>query len=731
MLSPTSATPTRSTADLGDIVTNQPPHEAVVENDSTASHSGCPDLMTLRVSPPKRFLGLKHLLSKPRTVTPSPVQTPRASTLRPSTNLTKPVIPHKHICSPSSRATQFPGRVSQPQLPLRNPGPYQVPPLWNPAYYVPGIPFQQLPTPSQPPPHPKPRAAPPPRPLAASPLPTPNPLQLQPTQRNPAHSQRSSPLPEKTTWVSTEQTKQLVLVGCTYLQPAPSPASIADLSRIISTAHALPHPSKLLLGVYNLPEISCSSTIGPAPYTALLAQLGVEGWSQIVRSPTRGLHTLDLIFSNDGHLATAAVGPSFPGSDTCVVSTNVVSYGQAAPLSPSMFHLLSPDILRAFSSTLASPDSGALLQQVESSDIIIVADDLNAQLHAVLRFFYIFAARLSSMSDCSCQREDQIESPWANSDCNVVVTGASRGFGRALCLKLTEALSKEPGAARSINMLLMARDLEALNRTKEQVVMSKAPKSPTTINVLISRPGLDMVNISEQAARAALQPLFDLNPVDQLEKVAQWNLLVHNAATIGSTVIRADERTSVASLEDYYRANLLAPMIITSLFLNYFAPFGSVHPPVIVLNVSSLFAMQPCSLMSDYCVGKAARHMYLKSLSTDRPTVAVFNYCPGPLDTDMFNEMLVGHADPERRAWAENLKKSGGLLMPEESARVCMSWLRRCHYNFSRDGDGVKLRPESIVCPIHQKQYMDVWTGTNLDYYDALAIEQALIKQPA
>ncbi|TGZ64985.1 hypothetical protein CRM22_006084 [Opisthorchis felineus] len=343
----------------------------------------------------------------------------------------------------------------------------------------------------------------------------------------------------------------------------------------------------------------------------------------------------------------------------------------------------------------------------------------------------IFAAQLSSMSDCSCQREDQIKSPWANSDCNVVVTGASRGFGRAFCLKLTEALTKEPGAARSINMLLMARDLEALNQTKDQVFMSKAPNSPTKVNVLISRPGLDMVNISEPAARAALQPLFDLNPIDQLEKETQWNLLVHNAATIGGVVLRADERTSVESLEKYYRANLIAPMIITGVFLSHFAPFGSVHPPLIVVNVSSLAAVETFPLMSDYCVGKAARHMYLKTLSTDRPTVAVYNYSPGPLDTDMFNEMLVGHADPNRRAWAENLKKNGDLLMPEESARVCVSWLRRCHYNCSCDGDGMKLRPESLVCPIHQKQYMDIWTGTHLDYYDALAIEQALNKQLA
>ncbi|GAA49555.1 pol-related protein [Clonorchis sinensis] len=91
-------------------------------------------------------------------------------------------------------------------------------------------------------------------------------------------------IPE-TTWISAERTKRPVLVGCIYLPPAPSPDSIADLSRIISTAHALPHTSKFLLGDFNLPDISWSPTIGPIRYAALLAQLSVEGWSQLALYP--------------------------------------------------------------------------------------------------------------------------------------------------------------------------------------------------------------------------------------------------------------------------------------------------------------------------------------------------------------------------------------------------------------------------------------------------------------
>ncbi|GAA48507.1 hypothetical protein CLF_101692 [Clonorchis sinensis] len=103
-------------------------------------------------------------------------------------------------------------------------------------------------------------------------------------------------------WIPIEQTKPPVLVGFTYLPAPPSPASIAGLSRIISTAHTLPHSSKFVLGDFNLSDISWFPTFGPTRYDSLLAQLSVDGWSQILRSRTRGLQTFNLIFSNERSL---------------------------------------------------------------------------------------------------------------------------------------------------------------------------------------------------------------------------------------------------------------------------------------------------------------------------------------------------------------------------------------------------------------------------------------------
>ncbi|GAA53857.1 hypothetical protein CLF_111321 [Clonorchis sinensis] len=531
-----TTTPTRSTADLRDTVTNQPTHEAVVEDDSTGSFFRHPDLMTLRVSPPNRFLGLKHLLSKPRTVTPSPAPTPRAPALRPSsTNLTTPVIPHKRICSPSNRATQFPDGIFKPQLPLPNPSPYQVPPLWQPApvwlpvpsatydsmlkalqdrsirplsasvllshslflkhFTCPSIPRDlnnavsiQLPhtvppsdnvdyiitndCPTQPvtlcpwssaactatqmpSPYPS-RYVPASYSHASLPGPTSPTNSRAPDSRvsTPVHSDLSglanfllailatspdpacnisvfiintrSLLPElhytqaistiacptficiTETWISPSTLYAFIslpgyaifrsdrshcrgggcliharteikvctiddplladtpdpvwlsacranppfILGCLYIPPPHSTTSINCLSTLLPHTQALPHPNKPIVEDVNLSEIARSQQNSPLRLSLMLSQLDVEGWSQLVRHPTRGAHTLDIALVNGYLCPIAAVGPKFPDDDHCIVTCSWTSTQPNPTLPPLTSFVLSPGILEAFAISL-------------------------------------------------------------------------------------------------------------------------------------------------------------------------------------------------------------------------------------------------------------------------------------------------------------------------------------------------------------------------------------------
>ncbi|VDP77356.1 unnamed protein product [Echinostoma caproni] len=214
---------------------------------------------------------------------------------------------------------------------------------------------------------------------------------------------------------------------------------------------------------------------------------------------------------------------------------------------------------------------------------------------------------------------------------------------------------------------------------------------------------------------AALQPLFDSAKGDE----KQWNLLVHNAGSLGCLTSRADERISLAQLDAYYRTNVTTVMVLTSLFLQHFAPYGVQHAPTMVVNVSSLAAAQPFPYMSDYCTGKAARNMYMECLAVDRPSVAVFNYSPGPLDTDMYTQLILEHGDEKIKAQHAESKRSGQLIDPDESARVCVSWIARFHIDTERGNV-----PKALVCSVHHSGWSNVWRGPRLDYYDAVAMER-------
>ncbi|GAA57677.1 hypothetical protein CLF_113065 [Clonorchis sinensis] len=192
-------------------------------------------------------------------------------------------------------------------------------------------------------------------------------------------------------WISIEQTKRPVLVGCIYLPPTPSPASITELSRIISAAHSLPPSPKFVLGDFNLPDISWSPTSGPTRYASLLAQLSVESRSQTVRRPTRGLHTFDLMFSDEGQLAMAAVGQRFPSSDYCVVSrdafrSQVTQVGdkQSSPL-PIISGIIRGNMLGPIIFLLDINDVFHAVSQVQFDRL----DDANSAVSPDVMFWFL------------------------------------------------------------------------------------------------------------------------------------------------------------------------------------------------------------------------------------------------------------------------------------------------------------------------------------------------------
>ena len=153
-------------------------------------------------------------------------------------------------------------------------------------------------------------------------------------------------------WLTSTQRSPTVLIGCLYNPPPSSPSSINHISHILTYAASLHYDLKIIVGDFNWPDLYWESLHlcrAPQRFAPLMAQLGVEGWSQIVSKPTRGPQVLDLIFVNGPYQAKASVGPLFPDSDHNVVVANLdvdVSIDRL-PLSPlcHTYYFLSPDIM--------------------------------------------------------------------------------------------------------------------------------------------------------------------------------------------------------------------------------------------------------------------------------------------------------------------------------------------------------------------------------------------------
>ena len=86
---------------------------------------------------------------------------------------------------------------------------------------------------------------------------------------------------------------------------------------------------------------------------------------------------------------------------------------------------------------------------------------------------------------------------------------------------------------------------------------------------------------------------------------------------------------------------------------------------------SSLMAVQPQKTWSLYCAGKAARDMFFRVMAEEEGPdgIRVLNYAPGPMDTQLVNDVLnSASTDSEVRAMFREYKEGGKFLKPEVSA---------------------------------------------------------------
>ncbi|KAJ3105784.1 hypothetical protein HDU96_008441 [Phlyctochytrium bullatum] len=253
-----------------------------------------------------------------------------------------------------------------------------------------------------------------------------------------------------------------------------------------------------------------------------------------------------------------------------------------------------------------------------------------------------------------------------------IVTGASRGFGRSTVLELAKSnLIGEESA-----VLLVGRNEAGLAETLKLAQEVSTKKATVLFKITFST---FLADFSSSDLDAICTQLLSAASALLLRSPENSSVtLVNNAGSLGH--LGRIRGFTAAAVRDALEVNVVAPMVLTSKFLD---TFGSKAAKAFVINVSSLAAIEPFDCWSIYASGKAARDMFHRSvvveelqiqqeenLGSEPARVRVLNYAPGPLDTEMQKEIRESMPDVPLRKIYEEMYAQGKLVSPDASATV-------------------------------------------------------------
>jgi NAD(P)-dependent dehydrogenase (short-subunit alcohol dehydrogenase family) len=191
-----------------------------------------------------------------------------------------------------------------------------------------------------------------------------------------------------------------------------------------------------------------------------------------------------------------------------------------------------------------------------------------------------------------------------------IVTGASRGLGRAL----TAALLRE--GRRVVVDARGARDLAATERDL------------AALGDVVAVRGNVTDGDHRQALVEAAGPEIDL--------------LVNNASALGPSPMPPLAEYPLHALEHVYRVNVVAPLALAQLVLPRLVPGGC------ILNVTSDAAVEPYEGWGGYGSSKAALDQLTAILAAEHPDRRVYAVDPGDMRTQMHQDAFPGEDISDR-----------------------------------------------------------------------------------
>ena len=207
-----------------------------------------------------------------------------------------------------------------------------------------------------------------------------------------------------------------------------------------------------------------------------------------------------------------------------------------------------------------------------------------------------------------------------------IVTGASRGIGKAISVAL---------AQETATIVLTARSIQELQNTAEQV--KKAGGVAHIIHVELTE---------EQSIRNLVQVTG--------EKLGRLDVLVNNAGVTHSAEL---EQTSTDDWQRCISINARAPFILCREALPLLKKSQAAH----IINIASVVGIKGYPLQSAYTASKHALRGMTISLAEELrgSNIRVHLLCPGGVDTDMVDRVRPDIAKDE-------------LIKPQEIAELVL-----------------------------------------------------------
>jgi NAD(P)-dependent dehydrogenase (short-subunit alcohol dehydrogenase family) len=203
-----------------------------------------------------------------------------------------------------------------------------------------------------------------------------------------------------------------------------------------------------------------------------------------------------------------------------------------------------------------------------------------------------------------------------------VITGASRGLGRALAKAL---------AGAGWQLVIDARGAEELAESAAELTRLARPG-----RAVIALPG----DVVDDAHRVEL--------AETAARLGGATLLVHNASALGGSPLPSLASIPQAALLDTFEVNVLAPTVLTQLLLPQLRAAAAAGAPAAVLAISSDAAVEAYEGWGAYGASKAALDQVAAVLAVEEPALRVYAVDPGDLRTRMHQDAFPGEDISDR-----------------------------------------------------------------------------------